>query len=215
MNSVLIVESQAGYRQELVNLFNSQSDFVLLGATASLREAANVVARLYPDLVLLDYHLPDATGPDAAQTLLLLCPQAYIIFLADRDENGDLFAALRSGAKGYLLKGLLGPKLLASLRSISNGQAPLSRSMVTRLIEEFSRMNEIASPDGAALGLLTLRELDVLSELTKGGTNREIANRLFISEYTVKNHLHNILEKLSVKNRQQAAQFARKNGLFT
>ena len=129
MLTVLIVDSFSQYRQELADLFGSQPDFALLGEASSLGEAMEKVAGLQPQLVLLGDQLPDCNSVDAAQTILLQVPKANIIFLTDQADDERLFAAIRAGAKGYLLKDLAHAQLLAALRSIQQGQAPISRSV--------------------------------------------------------------------------------------
>ncbi len=214
MRTVLIVESDESCRHSLIRLFNSQPDFKLIGAVSSLADSVSLVARYNPELVLLDELLPDSSGPDAAQVILFQAPQTVIVFLSEKSDDESLFAAVRAGAKGYLLKGLPPAPFLAALRGLDTGQAPISRSMTARILDEFSRMSVAAVPDKQAADLLTPREIDVLRELSKGLTNREIAASLYISEYTVKNHLHSVLDKLGVSNRREAVKFARKSGLF-
>jgi len=214
MRTVLIVERDQNCRQSLAGLFNSQPDFALVGEVGSLADSVSLVAQYKPELVLLDEQLPDSSGPDAAQAILFQAPETIIVFLSEKNDDDNLFAAVRAGAKGYLLKDLLPDPFLAALRGLDQGQAPISRRMAARIMEEFSRMSAAAVPENKALNLLTSREIDVLRELSKGLTNREIANNLYISEYTVKNHLHSILDKLGVSNRREAVKFVRKYGLF-
>jgi DNA-binding NarL/FixJ family response regulator len=213
MRTVLIVERDQNCRQSLAGLFNSQPDFELVGEVGSLADSVSLVAEYKPDLVLLDEQLPDSSGPDAAQAILFQAPETIIVFLSEKNDDDNLFAAVRAGAKGYLLKGLPPDPFLAALRGLDHGQAPISRRMAARILDEFSRMSAAVS-DNKAIDLLTSREIDVLQELTKGLTNREIATSLYISEYTVKNHLHSILDKLGVSNRREAVKIARKYGLF-
>lgn len=213
MFSVLIVDSNNDFRNHLVGLLDGQPDFKVAGDYGHLSVALNMAEQIYPDLVLMDFNLPDGDSLQAAKDIQARCPQAAIVFLSDKSDDKRLIAAIRSGAKGYLLKSLAAPQLLASLRGLRIGQAPISRTMVSRLLEEFSRNNH--PPEvRAAVERLTPREMDVLMELGKGGSNREIAARLFISEYTVKNHIHSILHKLEVANRREAIKYAQNYGLI-
>ncbi len=213
MFSVLIVDSNNDFRNHLVGLLDGQPDFKVAGDYGHLSVALNMAEQIYPDLVLMDFNLPDGDSLQAAKDIQARCPQAAIVFLSDKSDDERLIAAIRSGAKGYLLKSLAAPQLLASLRGLRIGQAPISRTMVSRLLEEFSRNNH--PPEvRAAVDRLTPREMDVLMELGKGGSNREIAARLFISEYTVKNHIHSILHKLEVANRREAIKYAQNYGLI-
>lgn len=213
MRKVLIVERDQNCRQSLARLFNSQPDFELVGEVGSLADSVSLVAQYKPELVLLDEQLPDSSGPDAAQAILFQAPETIIVFLSETNGDDNLFAAVRAGAKGYLPKSLPPDPFLAALRGLEQGQAPISRRMAARILDEFSRISA-AGPDNNAIDLLTSREIDVLRELSKGLTNREIATSLYISEYTVKNHLHSILDKLGVSNRREAVKFVRNYGLF-
>ena len=213
MFSVLIVDSNNDFRNHLVGLLDEQPDFKVTGDFGHLSAALNMAEHIYPDLVLMDFNLPDGDSLKAAKDFQARCPEAAIVFLSDKSDDERLIAAIRSGAKGFLLKSLATPQLLASLRGLRVGQAPISRTMVSRLLEEFSRNNH--PPEvRAAVDRLTPREMDVLIELGKGGSNREIAARLFISEYTVKNHIHSILHKLEVTNRREAVKYAQNYGLI-
>ena len=131
--------------------------------------------------------------------------------MSENDEN--LFSAIRSGAKGYLLKNMSPSKLIAAVRAVQRGESAVSRAMTLRLMEELSRTDEPDQFRNSLVETLTQRELDVLRELAKGMTNREIAERLYISKNTVKYHVHSILDKLDLPNRGEAAKFAKKHGL--
>ena len=129
--------------------------------------------------------------------------------MSERDEN--LFSAIRSGAKGYLLKNLSPSKLVASIRSVQEGESAISRSMTLRLMEELSRTDPSSRLGNTALDKLTPREHEVLRELATGMTNQEIADQLVISQNTVKYHVHSILDKLNLPDRRAAAQFIKEN----
>jgi two-component system NarL family response regulator len=161
----------------------------------------------------MDYSLPDGTGLDAMQAILREQPQTQIIFLTVHDNDERLIAAMRAGAKGYLLKSLSVTKLLASLRALERGEAAISRTMMARILEEFAQSMPVKSPTPSPLVGLSSREIEVMHELAEGLTNQDIASRLYISENTVKNHIHNILEKLDLHNRREAIDFAREHGL--
>jgi len=164
-------------------------------------------------VILMDFSLPDGTGLEATRAILAAEPEIQIIFLTVHDNDERLIAAMRAGAKGYLLKNLSVNKLLASLRALERGEAAISRTMMARILEEFALSTPTAGPAASPLIGLTSREVEVLRELSDGITNQEIAARLYISENTVKNHIHNILDKLHLRNRREAIEFARKHGL--
>ncbi|MCI0520545.1 MAG: response regulator transcription factor [Chloroflexi bacterium] len=213
MQTVIVVDDHILFREGLVSLLKNQPDFNVVGEAGNVQGAIQAALRLRPDVILMDFSLPDGTGLDAAVAILAQHPQAKIVFLTMHEEDDRLFAAIRSGAKGYLLKNIPVNQLLTSLRGLENDEAPLSRSMTSRLITEFSRQAQRLPTDSTAIAHLTNREREVLSELARGGANREIADRLFISENTVKNHVHNLLDKLDLANRRELIRFAQQQGL--
>jgi DNA-binding NarL/FixJ family response regulator len=210
---VLIVDDHILFREGLVGLLRSQSDMEVVGESGSVQEAIDQALKTKPNIILMDFSLPDGTGIDATRAILAELPQTRIIFLTVHDNDERLILAMRAGAKGYLLKNLSVNKLLASLRALDRGEAALSRTMMARILEEFAQSNPNDSAALSPLVGLTTREMQVLQELAEGITNQEIATRLFISENTVKNHIHNILEKLSLNNRREAIEYTRKYGL--
>jgi two-component system NarL family response regulator len=212
---VLIVDDHILFREGLAGLLRSQADLQVVGECGSVQEALDTAQTTLPDVILMDFSLPDGTGLDATRSILNVLPDTSIIFLTVHDNDERLIAAMRSGAKGYLLKNLSVSKLLASLRALERGEAAISRTMMARIIEEFAQPATNLQPEPSPLIGLTSREIEVLQELAYGITNQEIANRLYISENTVKNHIHNILEKLKINNRREAIEFARKYGLTT
>ena len=161
----------------------------------------------------MDFNLPDGTGVDATHRIIRENPDCKIVFLTMSDQDEALFAAIRSGAKGYLLKNMKPSKLIATLRSVMEGESALSPSMTLRLMAELSRTNEPERVGDATLEKLTKRELDVLVQLAAGKTNKEIAQQLYLSENTVKYHVHSILQKINTSNRKELAKFAKKHGV--
>jgi len=184
-----------------------------VGECGTVQEAIETALELRPDTILMDFSLPDGTGLQATRSILTSLPHTQVIFLTVHENDERLIAAMREGAKGYLLKNLSVNKLLASLRALERGEVALSRSMMARIIEEFAQSIPSNNSSPSPLVSLTAREIEVLQELAGGITNQEIANRLFISENTVKNHVHNILDKLKLNNRREAIDFAHKYGL--
>lgn len=208
MIRILLVDDHILIREGLAGLLDSQPDLRIIGQAGSVCEAVEMASKLKPDLILMDFGLPDGTGLDATQAILARCPGIKIVFLTVHQEDERLFEAIRSGARGYLLKNVPVPKLLAFLRGIERGEAAISPAMTSRLFDEFTRLapaRSMARPDE-----LTTRELEVLKELSSGASNREIADQLVIAENTVKNHVRSILSKLNLKNRREAAEFARR-----
>jgi two-component system NarL family response regulator len=211
---VLIVDDHILFREGLVGLLRSQPDMEVVGECGTVREAVEQAGRTKPDVVLMDFSLPDGTGVEATKEILTDQPETAVIFLTVHDNDERMILAMRSGARGYLLKNLSVSKLLASLRALERGEAAISRVMMAKVLEEFAQSTPPVSQEPSPLVGLTSREIEVLQELADGITNQEIATRLYISENTVKNHIHNILEKLNLSNRREAIDFARKNGLY-
>lgn len=210
---VLIVDDHVLLRDGLIRLFEPQADFEVVGDVGTVRDAVTKTLELEPDLVLMDIWLPDGDGVEATQTILAKRPKTKVVMLTMHESDESLFAAIRSGAKGYLLKNTPAVKLVAALRALGRGEAALSREMTGRLMNEFVRIGKLQPLDSTGLDSLTTRELEVLQHLATGATNREIASQLFISENTVKHHVHSILKKLKMKNRREVADFTNRQGL--
>jgi DNA-binding NarL/FixJ family response regulator len=209
----MIVDDHAMLREGLVSLLQPQPDFEVVGEAGSVEEAVEKAKAIKPELVLMDYGLPGGSGVEATRAILKDLPETNIVFLTVHEADDDLFAALRSGAKGYLLKNIPVSKMIAALRGLARGEAPLSRQMTSRVLAEFTHGKPPSRGRSGAAHSLTKRELEVLMEMTTGASNREIADRLFVSVNTIKNHVHSILEKLELKDRRAAIRFAREQGL--
>ena len=208
---LVVVDDHVLFREGLIAIIKSASDIEVVGQAGSVIEAIDLVRTIKPDIVLMDFTLPDGTGADATRAILKEYPDCKIVFLTMSEDEDDLFTAIRSGARGYLLKNLQPAKLISSLRSVQQGESALSRTMTLRVMEELSRTRKTEYPTEVTL---TNREIDVLRAVATGLSNQDIANHLFITESTVKYHVHSILEKLNLSNRKEAAAFARKHGLI-
>jgi two-component system, NarL family, nitrate/nitrite response regulator NarL len=146
MPRMLIVDDHVLFREGLVSLFERQPDFEVIGEAGSVNEAVLKAAKLNPDLILMDFNLPDGTGLEATQSIMENAPTTKIIFLTIEEANERLFAAIRAGAKGFLLKNVSTSDLLASLRGLQHGEAALSRKMTSLLIEELAHTTPSGSP---------------------------------------------------------------------
>ena len=208
---ILLVDDHILFREGLASLLKSQPDMSVVGDAGSVPEAVALARKLQPDLVLLDLGLPPTSGLDAMRAILADRPETNIVFLTVHEEDNMLFAAIRGGAKGYLLKNTPVSKLLPYLRGIELGEPAITPLLARRILDEFTHSKPPREQTDSR-GDLTPREVEVLHELGIGATNREIAERFVISEGTVKNHVSNVLSKLHLKNRREAAHFARSQG---
>lgn len=211
---ILLVDDYILFRKGLISLLASQEDFEVVGEAENGLEALEQSRKLMPDLILMDITMPVCDGLEATRRILAEMPYVKIVILTVAEDDQSLFEAIKSGAYGYLLKKLDPDQLFEMLRGISRGEAPISRFMASKIMHEFS---QLASKGGteAEGQQLTKREQEVLQLIAQGLSNKEIAGRLVVAENTVKNHLKNILAKLHLGNRVQAAVYAVQQGLVT
>lgn len=210
---VLVADDHPLFRKGVASLLSAEPGFEVIGEAANGQEAIEKARDLMPDVILMDVSMPGVNGLEATQRIKQEIPYVRIVILTASDEDQNLFEAIKHGAQGYLLKKIDPPTLFRTLRGAMEGEAPLSRGMATTLLAEFARQSRRSSPPPTPTGLLTEREKEVLGLLAGGKTNKEIAGALAIAENTVKNHLKNILEKLHLENRVQAATYATREGL--
>jgi len=210
---ILLVDDHVLFREGIASLIIAQPNLEIAATAETVAEAVELAQEVKPDVILMDFTLPDGTGLDATRAILAEQPEISIVFLTVHDDDERLFAAIRSGAKGYLLKNVTVTKLLDYLHGLERGEAAISRALTTRLMQRLAQLESMSSGQTYVCSDLTARELEILRELNSGATNREIADRLVISERTVKNHVSNILSKLNLRNRYQAASYARLHGL--
>jgi len=209
---ILLVDDHVLFRKGIARLIDSQPDFEVIAEAEDGCQAVRFAKRFKPDLILMDVHMPECDGLEATRLIVDDWPEAQIVMLTVSDEDQDLFTAVRNGAIGYLVKKIEPQDLFARLRGVTQGEAPISRVMAGRILREFARVGtEVTPPDSTRS--LTPREREVLQLVSKGLTNKEIGAQLHIAENTVKNHLRNILEKLHLQNRAQAAAYAVREGL--
>ncbi len=211
---VLIIDDQILFRDGLKSLLSSTPDFEVVGGAGSVHEGIKLALQTSPDLILMDFSLPDGTGLDATSAILRVLPACKIVFLTVFETPENLFTALRMGAAGYMLKDITSSDLLSSLRALNRGEKAVSRKMMSVVMDEFSRIytnGETSTDAEKLLTRLSKRELDVLRELANDTSNLEIAQKLYLSENTVKHHIRNILDKLEAKNRREVVAFARQN----
>lgn len=210
---VLIVDNHILFREGLSSLLQNQEDIEVVGDVGSASEAVARVFDLKPDVVLIDVSPQAQEGLNAIKTMVSHQENIKIIVLANLDTDEMLINSVRYGAKGFLLKNSKFEVILSSIRAVERGEAAISRKMTRRVLDEFYRQEDYGDPTISSLDKLTARELEIFGFLTSGVSNRQIAEKLYISENTVKIHVHNILEKLQLRNRREAAKFAHLQGL--
>ncbi len=206
---VLIADDHAVVREGLRTLIGSEEGLVLVGEAADGAEAVIKARSLKPDVILMDLVMPRKGGIEAIREIKREMPEAKILVLTSFGEKDKVFPAIKAGALGYLLKDTLPAQLLQAIYDVHSGKAPLQPSIALKVIGEIQEPSDAASPEH----LLTEREVTVLKLVARGLTNQEIADELVISEWTVRTHVSNILEKLHVANRTQATLYALREGL--
>jgi two-component system, NarL family, nitrate/nitrite response regulator NarL len=205
---ILLVDDHPLFLEGLSSLLRAQPDLEVAGIASQVSTAIALAIRLKPDVILMDFSLPDGTGLEAAQAILAQDPAARIIFLTVHEDDERLFAALRAGAKGFLPKHIDMVGLLTALQNVARGEPALTARATGRVIDLFTRLAPQPQP-AAASADLTTREQEVFTKLASGASNREIAEELVIAESTVKIHVRRILSKLNFHNRREAAAYAR------
>ncbi len=208
--TVLIVDDHAVVRQGVRAFLETQPDLEVVGEAASGEEAVHLAAAYAPDVVLMDLVMPGTDGVEATRRLKEVSPRSQIIVLTSYHDDEHIFPAIRAGALSYLLKDVGPEELAAAVRRAARGEATLHPRVAARVIQELHALSEESSP----FADLTERELEVLRLIAEGLSNGEIAARLTISEKTVKSHVSNILSKLHLADRTQAAVYAWKKGLM-
>ena len=212
---VLLVDDQQLMREGLRTLLEMEKDIEIVGEAADGAEAVQAFERCTPDVVLMDIRMPKMDGVEATRRIRGKWPEARILMLTTFDEDELVFAAVRVGARGYLLKDLSGAELAAAVRDVAKGGAALQTGVARKVIDAFARQAQPGpGPERHLVEPLSGRERAVLGLLARGLSNKEIAEQLFLAEGTVKNHVSTILQKIDARDRTQAALKARELGLL-
>lgn len=207
---LLIVDDQALFREGLGTLLSVWDDIEVVGEAGNGREALTQAHALQPDVILMDLRMPVLDGVAATRQLQVEYPHGRVIVLTTFDDDEHIFEGLRAGAVGYLLKDVASEKLVEAIRATMRGESFLQPSVAAKVIAQFTRQaGPSAVPPTPLEEPLSERELEILTLICVGASNKEIANQLYITEGTVKNHVTNILGKLAVRDRTQAAIKAR------
>jgi DNA-binding NarL/FixJ family response regulator len=213
---VLLVDDQALFREALATLLAVHDGVEVVGEAGDGDEALRQAAELAPDVVLMDLRMPVLDGIGATRRLRVEQPDVRVIALTTFDDDEDVFAALRAGAVGYLLKDVSSARLVEAVHAAARGESVLQPSVAAKVVARFAQLPDTAAearPQPLVVPLSD-RELGVLRLLADGRSNREIAAELFLAEGTVKNHVTNVLSKLGARDRTQAALRARALGLL-
>ncbi|MBN2555931.1 MAG: response regulator transcription factor [Anaerolineales bacterium] len=208
---ILLVDDHEVVRLGLRALLEQQADFEVVAEAATAREAIDRTGLHKPDVVVMDIRLKGGSGIDACQEITATYPETKVIMLTSYAEDEMLFAAIRAGASGYVLKQIGGDELIHAIETVGRGEALLDPSVTQRVFQEVRKAAR--EEEASAFSDLTQQEMHVLQLVSEGRTNRQIAEMLFLGEGTVRNYVSSILSKLDVRNRAEAAAYAVEHNL--
>ena len=204
---VFLLDDHEVVRRGLKDLFDSEDGFEVVGESGSAKDAEARIPALRPDVAVLDGRLPDGSGVDVCRSIRSVDPSIRAIILTSYDDDEALFAAIMAGAAGYVLKQIMGTDLLDVVRKVADGQSLLDPAVTQRVLD---RLRDGGASEPAELRALTPQERRILEHVAEGLTNRQIGEKLFLAEKTVKNYVTSILTKLGLERRTQAAVLASK-----
>lgn len=214
MIRVVIVDDHHLFREGLTRLLNEAPDIRVVAGYSSGEEALASIGEPPPDVVLMDVHMPGMGGVEATRRLRLAHPRLQVLMLTVSEQEEDLFAAIRAGARGYLLKNATSAELLEAIRQVHAGGAVIAPRLAVRLLDELAAVRPTGSlPTDSGQEALSEREREILQWVAKGFSNKEIGAALGLSPHTVKAHLRTILDKLHLRSRAEAAAWAASHGL--
>jgi DNA-binding NarL/FixJ family response regulator len=210
---LLVAEDEPVARQALARLFDLETDIEVVGEAENGEVAVELARRAMPDVILMDIRMPKMDGIKATQIIKQEMPNIAIVILTIYNDDANVFQAIKAGAIGYVLKDSPIDDALDAVRAASRGDSVMHPAVAARVMREFARLHNERAADMEKFADLTDREREVLKELASGKRNSQIAEALFISEKTVKNHVSNILFKLQANDRTEAALYAARHGL--
>jgi two-component system nitrate/nitrite response regulator NarL len=210
---VLLVDDHLLFRRGVQAVLAARTDIEVVGEAGDGLEAVALARETMPDVILMDITMPGCGGLEATRRIKREMPYVKVFMLTVSDDDEDLFEAIKSGAQGYLIKDVKGQQLFDALEGVARGEAAFSGVIAAKILREFKKGGVGAEEELVSVEPLTEREMEVLQLVAEGKSNKEIAESLVISESTAKNHLRNILGKLHLRNRIQAAVYAVREGL--
>ena len=212
---LIIADDQQLFREAIKTLLSVQKEFEVVGEASNGKEAIELVETLKPEIILMDLRMPLMNGVQATRIISSQFPATHVLILTTFDDDNDLFEGLKAGAVGYLMKDISSEQLFDGIRSAAKGEFFLLPSETAKIVAEFSRLSHPSNEFSLTpVETLTRREIEILKVVATGASNKDIADILVITEGTVKNHISNILGKLDVKDRLQAAVKAHRKGLL-
>ena len=210
---VLVAEDDSVLRRTLAELLRLEADFMVVSEVANGQQAVAEAMIVRPDVLLMDIEMPRLNGIEATRQIREKLPQAQVVILTKFGDDENVFSAIKAGALGYLLKDAGLDEIAKVVRSAMHGEGFLSPALVTRVMSEFTRLSQSAIHNRKLFAELSRREIEVLECIAAGMKNMAIADKLFLSENTVKSHVGSILKKLHVNDRAEAAMLARESGI--
>ena len=218
MISFLLVDDHVLFREGLQSVMSRWDDVEIVGEASNGMEALQLAHKLLPDIILMDISMPVLDGVEATRRISRELPSIHIVILTSSEEEKDLFEAVKAGACGYVLKDIPGRRLHDYLRGVMRGESPIAGIMAAKILNEFNRPEkELSDLESVSENIepLTEREIRVLMLVAQGLSNKLIGLELNLSEHTIKKCLHNIMEKLHLNNRVEAAMYAVRKGLVS
>ncbi|MEZ4630500.1 MAG: response regulator transcription factor [Deinococcales bacterium] len=216
MTRLLLCDDHAMFRQGLKSILESEDGFRVIGEASTGREAIRYALDTKPDVIVMDIQMPELDGVAATKTILGEMPEAKVIILTMYRQDRYVFEAIKAGARGYMLKDSDASDLIDTVRRVAQGEMLLSAEMAASVLDEFKKVKEeMPSSPEHPISELTDREATILRLLARGDSNQEIAEKLGVSEKTVRNRLSEIFSKLRLNNRTQAALYALREGIAT
>lgn len=210
---MLLVDDHALFREGLGMIVSSQPDMEVIGEASDGVEAMVKAVDLHPDLILMDIQMPGMDGIETTRRIKKDLPETTVVMLTVRDDEEKMFSAIKNGAQGYLIKNMRSAESIGMIRRALSGEVAIPPCLAGQMLEEFRRLSRLAPREPVVVEELSTREVEVLHQVAFRKTDKEIAKELSLSIHTVKTHLRNILAKLHVRGRKEAARTAKDIGL--